>query len=171
MSDEVGRKIPLRSWFQRPDWMQSGHIFTRAEYPGGRLVIILMVADRLSAITGCEPMNTLYEKLGGEAAVDAAVELFYKKVLADERIKRFFEGVDMKRQASHQKLFLTYAFGGMQSYPGRAMRAAHKRLVDEMGLSDEHFDAVIEDLGSCTQGTGSRGRTDRPGRDDRGDDA
>ena len=92
-------------------------------------------------------MKSLYEKLGGEAAVDAAVELFYQKVLADDRIKRFFDGVNMQRQASHQKLFLTYAFGGMQSYPGRAMRAAHKRLVDEMGLSDEHFDAVLEDLG------------------------
>ena len=99
-------------------------------------------------------MNTLYEKLGGEAAVDAAVDLFYKKVLADDRIKRFFDGVDMKRQASHQKLFLMYAFGGTQSYPGRAMRAAHKRLVDEMGLSDEHFDAVMEDLGSALKELG-----------------
>ncbi len=91
-------------------------------------------------------MNSFYEKLGGEAAVDAAVDLFYKKVLADDRIKHFFDGVDMRRQASHQKLFLTYAFGGMQSYPGRAMRAAHKRLVDEMGMNDAHFDAVLEDL-------------------------
>ncbi|MGB1061385.1 MAG: truncated hemoglobin, partial [Ketobacter sp.] len=40
-------------------------------------------------------MSTLYEKIGGEPAVDAAVDLFYKKVLADERIKHFFEGVDM----------------------------------------------------------------------------
>ena len=99
-------------------------------------------------------MNTLYEKLGGEAAVDAAVDLFYKKVLADDRIKHFFDGVDMRRQASHQKLFLTYAFGGMQSYPGRAMRAAHKRLVDEMGMSDAHFDAVLEDLGAALQELG-----------------
>ena len=93
-------------------------------------------------------MSTLYEKIGGEAAVDAAVELFYKKVLADERIKHFFEGVDMKRQAGHQKMFLTYAFGGIPSYPGRNMRAAHQKLVDDMGLNDSHFDAVIENLGA-----------------------
>ena len=43
-------------------------------------------------------MSTLYEKIGGEPAVDAAVELFYVKVLADDRIKHFFVNTDMKRQ-------------------------------------------------------------------------
>jgi len=99
-------------------------------------------------------MSTLYERIGGEAAVDAAVDKFYVKVLADDRIKHFFEGIDMKRQAAHQKLFLTYAFGGRPDYPGRAMRAAHKRLVDDMGLSDEHFDAVIENLGATLKELG-----------------
>ena len=91
-------------------------------------------------------MSSLYERIGGEAAVDAAVDKFYDKVLADDRIKRFFDGVDMARQRGHQKLFLTYAFGGASAYPGTAMRKAHQRLVTEMGLSDEHFDAVLEDL-------------------------
>lgn len=93
-------------------------------------------------------MSTLYEKIGGEPAVDAAVEKFYEKVLADDRIKHFFEGVDMKKQASHQKRFLTYAFGGAPNYSGNSMRQAHKRLVEEMGLSDEHFNAVMENLGA-----------------------
>ena len=43
-------------------------------------------------------MSTLFEKIGGADAVDAAVEKFYAKVLADDRIKHFFEGVDMDRQ-------------------------------------------------------------------------
>ena len=111
-------------------------------------------------------MKTLFEKLGGEAAVDAAVDLFYQKVLADDRVKPMFDGVDMKRQAGHQKLFLTYALGGAPSYPGRAMRAAHKRLVDEKGLNDEHFDAVIEDLGSAAQGTWCARRSDQRGGND-----
>ena len=99
-------------------------------------------------------MSSLFERLGGEAAIDAAVDLFYKKVLADERIKHFFEDVDMERQASHQKLFFTFAFGGIPNYPGQAMRQAHKRLVEEKGLSDEHFDAVIGNLGSALQELG-----------------
>lgn len=99
-------------------------------------------------------MSTLYERIGGEAAVDAAVDKFYDKVLADERIRHFFEGIDMKRQAAHQKLFLTYAFGGLPSYPGRNMRAAHRRLVEEKGLNDTHFDAVIENLAATLRELG-----------------
>ncbi len=70
-------------------------------------------------------MSALFEKIGGGAAVDAAVDKFYEKVLADDRIKHFFEGVDMKRQADHQKKFLTFAFGGPANYSGRSMREAH----------------------------------------------
>ena len=51
----------------------------------------------------------------------------------------------MKKQRSHQKAFLTYAFGGSDKYDGRYMREAHKALVEEQGLSREHFDAVAED--------------------------
>ncbi|MCW8884791.1 MAG: group 1 truncated hemoglobin, partial [Motiliproteus sp.] len=50
---------------------------------------------------------TLYERLGGEAAVDAAVDIFYRKVLLDDRINSYFEGVDMDAQAGKQKAFLT----------------------------------------------------------------
>ena len=93
-------------------------------------------------------MSTLYEKIGGEAAVDAAVDLFYQKVLADERIKHFFEGVDMEKQHRMQKGFLTFAFGGPNNYNGRNMAAAHRKLVEEKGLDDSHYDAVMEDLGA-----------------------
>ena len=97
--------------------------------------------------------KTLFEQLGGEPAVDAAVDLFYTKVLSDERISRFFEGVDMKRQAQKQKAFLTVAFGGPNKYSGRAMRAAHAKLVDQ-GLNDSHFDAVVEDLATTLEEMG-----------------
>lgn len=90
---------------------------------------------------------SLYEQIGGEPAVDAAVDLFYVKVLADDRINHFFEDVDMKGQAKHQKLFLTFAFGGLPSYPGKNMQAAHQKFVDNYGLNDSHFDAVLENLG------------------------
>lgn len=33
-------------------------------------------------------MQSIFEKLGGIGAVDAAVERFYDKILADDRIKR-----------------------------------------------------------------------------------
>ncbi len=86
--------------------------------------------------------QSLYDKLGGKDAVDAAVELFYQKVLADDRIKHFFSGVDMDKQRGKQKIFLAYAFGGPVKYDGKDMREAHKHL----DLTDEHFDAVAETL-------------------------
>mgnify|MGYP002654401956 CR=1 FL=1 len=91
-------------------------------------------------------MATLFDKLGGKAAVDLAVDKFYEKVLSDERIKHFFEGIDMVKQRAHQKAFLTYAFGGTSKYDGRYMREAHQDLVEKRGLSGEHFDAVAENL-------------------------
>ncbi|MDY6900025.1 MAG: group 1 truncated hemoglobin [Cyanobacteriota bacterium] len=91
-------------------------------------------------------MTTLYENLGGKDAVDIAVDKFYEHVLNDERIKHFFDNVDMEKQRGHQKAFLTYAFGGSSQYDGKMMREAHKHLVEEMGLNGEHFDAVVENF-------------------------
>lgn len=90
-------------------------------------------------------MASLYERVGGDKAVNAAVELFYRNVLADGRIARFFDGVDMDHQIAKQKAFLTMAFGGPNNYSGLDMRNAHKALVGK-GLNDSHVDAVIDNL-------------------------
>ncbi len=86
-----------------------------------------------------------FEQLGGAAAVEAAVDNFYGCVLADVRIRHFFEGVDMVRQRRMQAAFLTVAFGGPNHYSGAGMAKAHARLVAD-GLNDSHFDAVVENL-------------------------
>ena len=91
--------------------------------------------------------QSLYEQIGGEAAVNAAVDVFYRKVLADDRISRFFDDVDMDRQIAKQKGFLTMAFGGPNKYTGLDMRKGHAHLL-KRGLDDSHFDAVVEDLGA-----------------------
>lgn len=87
-------------------------------------------------------MTSLFERLGGEVAVNLAVDHFYRRVLADPRICHFFASTDMVRQRAHQKAFLTHAFGGAAGYAGRGMRQAHAGLR----LTDAHFDAVIENL-------------------------
>ena len=90
---------------------------------------------------------SLFSEIGGEGAVNAAVDIFYRKVLKDERINRFLEGVDMVKQAGKQKAFLTMAFGGPHNYTGEDMRKGHAHLVAQ-GLNDSHFDAVMENLGA-----------------------
>lgn len=88
---------------------------------------------------------TIFEQIGGEAAVNAAVDIFYRKVLADDRISQFFDTIDMENQHAKQKAFLTMAFGGPNNYTGKDMREAHKH----MNLTEEHFNAVAE----CLVGT------------------
>jgi hemoglobin len=87
--------------------------------------------------------NSLYQKLGGAAAIDAAVEAFYVKVLADNRIKHFFDDINMNKQRRKQKEFLSAAFGGPEPWTGKDMRTAHKNLP---GLNETHFNAVAENL-------------------------
>ncbi len=43
-------------------------------------------------------MSTLFEQLGGRDAVNAAVDIFYGYVLNDDRIKHFYDDVDMDKQ-------------------------------------------------------------------------
>ncbi len=86
---------------------------------------------------------SIYHQLGGQPAMDAAIEIFYKKVLADVRIKHFFEDVNMNAQRRRQKAFLSAAFGSPVKWEGRDMRTAHANLP---GLNDTHFNAVAENL-------------------------
>ena len=99
-------------------------------------------------------MQTLFERIGGKAAVDLAVDKFYDKVLADTSIQHFFDNMDMDKQREHQRAFLTYAFGGTNEYEGRSMRQAHKGLVMNRGLNEGHFRAVLENLEATLQELG-----------------
>ena len=97
-------------------------------------------------------MSTLFEQLGGSAAVDAAVDKFYRRVIADDRVNRFFEGVDMDKQATKQKAFLTMAFGGPNDFLA-FKKEGHAHLVKD-GLDDSHFDAIVENLGATLKEMG-----------------
>ena len=106
-------------------------------------------------------MSTLYERLGGETAIDSAVNIFYEKMLSDDRVSYFFETTDMEKQVAKQKRFLTMVFGGPNNYTGKSMRRGHKHLI-EKGLNDTHVDIVIEHLGSTLKtriATKSSGQT------------
>ncbi|MFV1983237.1 MAG: group 1 truncated hemoglobin [Thiohalomonadales bacterium] len=89
--------------------------------------------------------ETLYEKIGGAAAVEAAVDIFYRRVLEDKSINYFFDNTDMDAQRAKQMSFLTMAFGGTTNYSGKDMREAHAPLVAQ-GLNEDHFNAVAGHL-------------------------
>jgi hemoglobin len=86
---------------------------------------------------------SIYQQLGGKAAIEAAVELFYTKVLADDRVKHYFADINMTRQKKKQKEFLSMALGAPTKYSGADLRTAHAGLP---GLNDTHFNAIAENL-------------------------
>ena len=94
--------------------------------------------------------NTLYTQLGGAAALDAAVELFYEKVLDDIDLAPFLTNTDMDKQKVHQKAFLTRALGGKSGSKGRGLKTAHRGL----GIADRHFNIVAGHLISTLEELG-----------------
>lgn len=89
--------------------------------------------------------DSIYEQIGGAAAVEAAVDIFYRKVLSDDSISGFFDNTDMDAQRDKQKAFLTMVMGGPNEYTGKDLRTAHAPLV-EKGLNEDHFMAVAGHL-------------------------
>jgi hemoglobin len=88
---------------------------------------------------------TLFERLGGDAAINAVVDEFYGRVLCDNDLKKFFSHIDIGTQATHQKNFLKSLTSGTE-YKGRGLYLAHSDLIDYLGLNQEHFNAVIGHL-------------------------
>lgn len=86
--------------------------------------------------------TSLYDRIGGEAAIRAAVDRFYERVLADPELKGFFASVSMPRLKAHQFAFLSQAMGGPRQYSGSSMRDAHSRLA----IEQRHFDGVAVHL-------------------------
>lgn len=114
-------------------------------------------------------MSSLFERLGGAPAIEAAVDIFYRKVLSDDRISDFFEDVDMDRQAAKQKAFLTMVMGGPSHYTGKDMRAGHQHLV-QRGLNDsaviENLAATLKELGAADTDIAEVGRLANSVRND-----
>lgn len=99
--------------------------------------------------------KSLFERLGGQDAVNTAVDMFYRKMLEDERVSHFFDSIDMDQQILKQKGFLTMVFGGPHQYSGKDMREGHAHLLKQ-GLNDTHVDIVIEHLGATLQELGAQ---------------
>lgn len=95
--------------------------------------------------------KSIFEAIGGLEAIVAAVEIFYDKVMEDDRLSPFFSNLDMDAQQAKMIAFMAWAFGGPDEFKGRDLRIAHQHLVKDMGLNDSHFDAVAIHLKDTLQ--------------------
>ncbi len=94
-----------------------------------------------------EPAAKLYDRLGGQPAVDAVVDQFLQRILADDRVNRWFAHAasDAKHFAAYKaKLtdFVCQATGGPCKYKGLDMEAAH----EGKGVTPQAFDVVAGHL-------------------------
>jgi len=106
---------------------------------------------------------SLYDRLGGESAIEAIVKALYDRVLADVDLRAFFEKTPMDKQRAMQHEFLCAALGGPMSYTGKPLAYVHQGLgittrhfakfvqhfletLRDLGVSDEDADEVISRL-------------------------
>lgn len=83
---------------------------------------------------------TLYDRLGGELAIDALTKSFYDRVLADIELKPFFEHTSMEKLRAMQREFLCAALDGPVIYTGKPLAYAHQGR----GITSQHFAKFVQ---------------------------
>ena len=86
--------------------------------------------------------RSLYERLGGKAAITAVIDDFVARCAADGRINGKFARTDIPRLKSSLVDQVCEATGGPCTYTGRDMRTTH----DGMKVTAGEFDALVADL-------------------------
>jgi hemoglobin len=112
------------------------------------VIAALLVGMSTVGVLGQRGMEkSLYDRLGGRAAITAVVDEFVARVAADKRINAFFAAT--AGNAARLDTFKTNlvdqiceASGGPCKYKGKDMKSAHVG----MGVSGADFDALVEDL-------------------------
>lgn len=103
---------------------------------------VLLAACCLSALAQDMMKKSLYDRLGGQPAIEAVVNDFAGRVLKDARINKKFAKSDPGRLVKNLTDFVCKATGGPCAYTGQNMVVAHKN----MGVTQGEFNALVEDL-------------------------
>ncbi len=107
-----------------------------------QIMVLSLCLTAAFSVAALAQERSLYERLGGQAAISAVVDEFAGNVLKDERINKKFAKSDANRLVTNLKAFVCKATGGPCEYTGRDMKTAHKR----MGVTEGEFNALVEDL-------------------------
>ena len=87
------------------------------------------------------------------AALSATVDIFYERMIVDEQLAKFFEGISLTRLKLHQTKFLTMAFTEIPTDIDVVAYIIdkHSRLFQNLGLDGSHFDLVAGHLVAALQ--------------------
>ncbi len=108
--------------------------------------LAVCTAVNLRAAEDDKPAS-LFQRLGGMPAINAVVDDFVTRILADNRVNKWFEhaaSTPENARAYKAKLadFICQGTGGPCKYTGADMISAHRGR----GVTDEAFNAVVGDL-------------------------
>lgn len=94
--------------------------------------------------------DSVYKIVGGREVVLAAVNNFYRRVVADPSLGPFFKNVDVNHLVARQSMFLTMLLGGGPPEARDTIRAAHAPSR-ALGLTDAHFNAFLKHFRASLQ--------------------
>lgn len=95
-----------------------------------------------TATKGSAAAGSLYQQLGGNAAITAVVAAFLKNVGGDTRINKRFANTDLAKLQTSLVNQIGQATGGPEKYTGPDMKKVHAG----MAITAADFNALVEDL-------------------------
>ncbi len=106
------------------------------------LILPVLLSCGLTACSGKPPEASLYEALGGEAAIATIVENFILEIARDERVIDHFEVSNVQRFRVMMNQHLCMVADGPCTYEGDSMIDTHTG----MGVTEADFNAIVEDM-------------------------
>lgn len=100
------------------------------------------LAASSTAATDISANKSLYDRLGGKAAITAVIDTFVAKAAADPRINKKFAKTNVPRLKTELVDQVCAETGGPCAYTGRSMKEAHRNLH----ITQRDWDAMVHDF-------------------------
>ena len=125
----------------------ANRMYRHTHYLTAALTIMAMVCIATFSMpaTANAEEKSLYQRLGGYDAINAVVNEFADRLVADKRLDRFFGAMSTDSQDRFKQsntMLVCAATGGPCNYLGRPMTTSH----EGMGVTNADFDIVAGHL-------------------------
>jgi hemoglobin len=97
--------------------------------------------------------TTPFDRHGGFATVSRIVLAFYDRILDDDDVGPYFDGVDLPRLIDHQTKFIAFIMGGPASFSDEHLSRVHQR--HNIALAD--FNRMVDILAGVLAEAGIEG--------------
>ena len=92
-----------------------------------------------------ERNESVFDLLGGENVIAAVINVFYKKVINDDKLNHFFSKMNVDKIKQHQTVFFSYLLGSIDGH-NKAERYNLQKIHSYLNIKEEHFLAVANHL-------------------------